>query len=125
MSAGQRSYGPSWGEVAELQGQIQAAYGGFCVIQARGVPHYSGRPKMLWFCKWAPTLGHAHLAHYRGASGYYPAGDFPTVPALLMSLLGVLDAALRGEEERRRVLGMCRLREIELPTHENWLKTVT
>lgn len=111
--------GPSWTEVSALQGAIQASYGGFCVVC-----HYATRPdygpsRAIWMAKWGPDIVHAHVAHYRAYTGYWPDRRFQTVPELLLELLADLDRALRRDEELRRSLHQPPLALMVLPPVAN------
>jgi hypothetical protein len=107
--------GPSWADVRDLMGGIQGSYGGFTVVHMAPAATSFGPPKTCWYAKWAPTLPHAHLAHYRGVSRFWPDREYRTVPEMLMGMLRTLDASLGREEEYRRLTRQLPLAQIVLP----------
>lgn len=117
--------GPSWREVGALQGAIQGSYGGFCVVCSYAVLTGPGFPRTLWYAKWGPSILHAHVAHYRGYSAYWPDRRFDTVPMLLLDLLQDLDRALGRDEELRRMMRQPPLRSMVLPLIPNCSENVT
>ena len=110
-----KKLGPSWREVAALQGAIQGSYGGFCVVVSYTVLTGPGFPRTLWYANWGPSILHAHVAHYRGYSGYWPDRRFTTVPELLWDLLQDLDKALHRDEDLRAAFHQPPLRSMVLP----------
>lgn len=111
MSAPQRSYGPSWGDVALAQGDLQAKYGGFVVIwSGQGNSRYN--PRVLWWrVQWSPSLAHVEQRYSWSSSNEWPSARYSTVPEMLMSLVRDLDSKLAHVEQQRSLLGLPALRD--------------
>lgn len=125
MSAPSRSYGPSWGDVALAQGELQKRFGGFVVVhQALANPRYN--PRILWWrVQWSPSLAHVYNYYTWAAAEEWPCRRFSTVPEMLLELIRELSDKLEHIEHLRAMRGLCPLRDSPPNGPANLFKSVT